>query len=174
MADNWSSPTRRTAICGPLVAPKDAGVEELVARGAKYSQSLGLGDGLLVTRCDAGEAGGFQTRMFFSMAERRLLVMEGRNLAKSGPQQWTIELPLKGFDVHGGETVTAVSPGEPFTRLAWAARATLPLKSLGQGRYAATVRPGESLVLLFAATTNFDGADFIAEARRIVATAGDF
>jgi len=177
LADGWASPTSRVEINSPKIAPKDVGVKELVARGAKYRQSLSLRDGVLVTRYGAGEAGSFQTRMFFSMSERHLMVMEGRSLAKTGTQQWTIELPRRDwagkFEIHDGEIVTAVSAGKPFTRMAWAARASAPLIALGQGRYAATVRPGEPLVLLFAATTNFDGEDFIEQARRIVAAAGD-
>ena len=173
LADLWSSPTSRFEMNSPRLAPKDVGVKELVARGAKYRQSLDLRDGVLVTRCGAGEPGGFQTRMFFSMAERRLMVIEGRNLAKTGAEEWTIEVPTLNFAVRDGEIVAAVSADKPFTRRAWAARASVPLKKLGRGRYAATVRPGESLVLLFAATTNFDGADFAEQARRIVAAAGD-
>jgi hypothetical protein len=171
-ADLWTSPASRTEINSPRIAPKDALAKDLVARGAKYSQSLDLRDGVLVTRCETRDARGFQTRMFCSMDQPRLLVMEGRNLAAAAVQEWTIQLPLVNFEIHPGEIVTANWAGKPFTRLGCAARASLPLQETGRGRYIARVPAGGSLVLLFAVTTSFDGEDFLDQAKRIVAEAG--
>ena len=159
-ADVWKDAQARESIDGPVMVCDEFGPER---QPAAYRQTLSLADGVLTTTVGYESGCGYATELFCSMAEQHCVVLRLKNLGGDQARTWKLRWPAGAFTLtkFAPETVAGQSPTNAFTRIAWAARTSQPLSALPDGQSTLHLAPGASVTLVFALTTQWDGADYV-------------
>jgi len=166
-ADLWADDVRRVSLPGPLLALETPppGTDQPI----RYHQELNIRSAILTTELQISATVGFASTIYFAKADPHLLVIKLQSRMNTA-SRWTVTLPTEGFDIR------PVSPrllqgrcdaADQFTRSSWALSASKSLR-LQQGKGWFMLKPGETIVLRYAVTTHFDGADYQTQARRSV------
>lgn len=166
--DLWESDRARRPL-----TPLRLSCEQLTGRrlsDAAFSNRYRLKDGMYKTRATFNDGFGYESTIYFSLAEKHRLVIQLKNIANK-PVTWTLDLPAKDFDLHsGGHLILAQgNQDDAYTRSAWALHASQMLKADESG-YSLTLAPQTELLLTFALTTHFDGEDYKQQAAEAVKT----
>lgn len=169
-ADLWSNDGTRMAVAGPGLA-----CDEFSGRGqpASYRQELGLVDGVLHTRAVYADGSGYEADLFCSMANRHLMVLRVKNLGGTATRTWRMVRPLNGY------TVTNPAPGiimgkaenPGYSHDAWAIRVSKAWTTDAAGHEIVKLAPGETVLLVYSCTTQWDGAEYVKQGEKTVADA---
>lgn len=166
-ADLWRNPVERMPVSGPSLACDEFAGDH---KPAAYRQELGLADGVLKTRAIYEGNNGYEAELFCSMADRHLVVLRVKNLGGTGERAWRIVRPVANY------TVTNPTPGvilgqttnKGYTLDAWAVRLSKAWTTDAAGREIVKLAPGETVTLVYACTTQWDGADYVSLCQKTV------
>ena len=155
-ADLWKEDNERKAVDGPALRCDEFGADR---KPTAYRQALSLTDGVLITRAIYGEAGGYEAELFCSMANRHLIVLRLKNLGGSGDRIWRFVRPVANYIVTNPApgVITGQSANPGYTREAWAIRVSKPWTTDTEGRELIKLAPGETAMLVYSWTTQWDG-----------------
>jgi len=158
----WADSSKRFFVSGPelscLKQQKDIPVS--------YTSSLGLEDGILATQIDYGAKGSYNSELFCSMASPNLLVLKVKATGKMTLDEWTLRLPVRGFDVtqlskKSFSGVSSAKSKTPFTITSWAMLANTELTfNISDSLYHLKFPCSKELIIQFSVTTSWDGANF--------------
>lgn len=150
-AGYWRDEQARQSIPGPAFQ-----CNEYHSNPVTFSRHLNIANGVLSTMAQYQNGAAYEAKMFFSHARRDLLVIELRNTSKDSDASIELQYPREGFSLQKKDerTITGISEGYPYTRMAWAVNLDRPLNGDGQNL---VIKPGESLELRFGFAVHWDG-----------------
>lgn len=170
LTDFWRSEIERAPV-GPFRLSCSAMPDE----SSVYRQELSLQEAVVRTEVSGGSGLSYKSQCFFSETDRHLMVFHLENTSAEA-KRWALSLP--GHPVFLDEGVlqvvcSAKAPhmGLPFTSLAWTVKSSLPLEAADGDAATFLLEPGQSISLVSALVTSFDGEDFLSRSKVLIAAA---
>jgi len=140
----------------------------------EFNNRYRLNDGVYETSVSCSEEFGYSSRIFFSLKERHLLVM---NLKNTGKKKviWNITVPTDEYNIEfENELIKGFTKNvEAYTQAAWVLKGTSDLHRL-DNKFEFELKPGEAETFFFSLTTQFDGNDYKDEAMKVVSIDTDY
>ena len=153
-AGYWHSQEARASLQGPAFSCADYHTDP-----EEFSRHLDIANGVLHTKVKYENGAAYESRMFFSHANRNLMVIELKNASAVHEAVINLRLNHKGFNVtrEDNQTIYGVSAGSPYTRMAWAAHLS---RALNKDSVSLILKPGETVNLRHSFAVHWDGEDF--------------
>lgn len=164
LSDYWENTINRASLTGPVLKSHVLEKEKPLS----YSQKLNLKTGVVTTTWN-GKNDSYKSEIFFSKSNKELLIFRIKNLT-SNNLEFNLQLPVYGFPTKeevfttktvNDQIIVASNPNNSFTRVFWATRSNIPLKSNDlPGNYKINIKGNEELEFVFSVATHWDGEDF--------------
>ncbi len=173
LTDFWSCEAERAPV-GPFKLACLDRTEGLSA----FNQKLSLKEAVVSSSSIYASGGGYKSQCFFSQSDRHLMVFRLENTSTKA-QRWMLTLPN---DAELLETNSvrlkchaSASPMElPFTSLAWVVEASLALELVKDNEVSFELEAGQSIELISALVTSFDGPNFIEMASTVASSTATY
>ena len=168
LSDNWKNSTQRAPLHG-LFFKSDIEVDE-------YNQHLDLKTGVITTIWK-NEEKGYKSEVFFSKANKDLLIMNIKNLS-GNELHLSLLIPVQDFEARKGiiyptekkayktkevndKLIIGSNDANSFTRVFWAAKSSQPIKKdKASGQYNISIPGKATLEFVFSVATHWDGENF--------------
>ncbi len=168
LSENWKNTIKRAPLLGPVFKSN--------IEGDEYNQLLDLKTGIITTHWKNKEEG-YKSEVFFSKANKNLLVMNITNLSDN-ELHLSLLLPVQDFEAENRiihpvgnkayktkrineNLIIASNNANSFTRVFWAARSNYPVKKDdASDQYTITLPGKDTLEFVFSVATHWDGEDF--------------
>jgi hypothetical protein len=185
-ADLWLDSSKRIPVIGPQIFPVWLETPDRYRTMLKYNQTLDLKNGIVKTKIEMGQEGGYESEIFFSMNTKDLLLIKIKDLKKAlGKHWWRIHFPVPGSEylsrfpdypmMNNGQMFelnkidstlfTGTSTKSTFIKAAWALKSNTSIFRGSEGEakwvYYFTSNFGDEIEIRFSLNTQFDGKDML-------------
>jgi len=177
VASLWESPVVRGSLPAFRLIPQAApDLPESKAAG-HYRQTLDLKRGLLETTVSRPDGTAYRSEWFASHADSNLLCARLQNTGEQAAS-WTLQLPVPAkarTRTIQESLVYAAGMEDSFTQWAWACQCDHPLQPQDDpGRWQFSLQAGESMEILLAVRTHWQGGDFADQVHTSVSSGDSF